>query len=89
MLSSMVKRGRKLPGLMGHLARLHKDERGVEGVELILIIAAIALPLLGLLIIFRKEVKEWVQGVWEKARGSNDSDIDDYFDSSSGSGTSS
>jgi Flp pilus assembly pilin Flp len=85
MTVARMKRCRRAPGLLGHLARLHKDERGVEGVELILIIAAIALPLLGLLIIFRKEVKEWVQGVWERARGSSDSDIDDYFDSSTSS----
>ena len=80
MMSSIEKRGRQPSGLWGHLARLHRDERGVEGVELILIIAAIALPLLGLLIIFRKEVKEWVQGIWERARGSSESDIDEYFD---------
>jgi Flp pilus assembly pilin Flp len=44
--------------------RLHADERGAEGLEKILIIAAIVLPLLGLLIIFRDAVKDWVGRVW-------------------------
>jgi Flp pilus assembly pilin Flp len=79
MTQSTVARARR-GGLLGHLARLHRDERGVEGVELLLIIAAIALPLLGLLIIFRKEVKEWVKGIWERASSSSEADIDDYFD---------
>lgn len=79
MMRSIVARVRR-SRLLGHLVRLHGDERGVEGVELLLIIAAIALPLLGLLIIFRKEVKEWVQGIWERASGSSEADIDDYFD---------
>ncbi len=79
MIRALAKRRPWRSGLIGHLRRLHKDERGVEGVELILIIAAIALPLLGLLIIFRKEVREWVQGIWERARDSSESDIDEYF----------
>jgi len=79
MLSAMMKRDRRLPGLFGHLARLHKDERGVEGVELILIIAAISLPLLGLLIIFRKEVKTWVRDVWDRVVQANKDDEGDYF----------
>ena len=78
MMRSMAARVRR-SRLLGHLARLHGDERGVEGVELLLIIAAISLPLLGLLIIFRKEVKEWVTDIWQRARDASDSDSPDYF----------
>jgi Flp pilus assembly pilin Flp len=46
------------------LAALHRDERGMEGLEKLLIIAAVTLPLLGLLIIFRNELWEWVKGLW-------------------------
>jgi Flp pilus assembly pilin Flp len=50
------------------LRSLHRDERGAEGLEKLLIIAAIVLPLLGLLIIFRNEIREWVVGIWGEAR---------------------
>jgi hypothetical protein len=42
-----------------------------EGLEKILILAAVALPLLGLLIYFRNELSEWLQRIWgsEKTRG--------------------
>ncbi len=69
----------QLRGLWGHLKRLHGDERGAEGLEKLLIFAAIILPLLGLLIFFRKEVKEWVNDIWEKAKGEADEDESDYF----------
>jgi len=46
------------------LRRLHEDERGAEGLEKLLIIAAIILPLLGLLILFRNTISEWISSVW-------------------------
>lgn len=54
------------------LARLHADEQGAEGLEKLLIIAAIVIPLLGLLIVFRNELTEWVRGGWDDIR--NDAD---------------
>lgn len=45
--------------------RVHRDERGAEGLEKLLIIAAIALPLLGVLIFFRGEIGDWVDSVWQ------------------------
>ena len=39
---------------------LHRDDRGADMVEYILIIAAIALPLLGVLIFFWSDIKDWV-----------------------------
>ncbi len=48
----------------GAIKAFHRDDTGVQGLELLLIVAAIVLPLLGLLIIFRNELWEWVQGLW-------------------------
>jgi len=42
------------------LKRAHRDEQGAEGLEKILIIAAIVLPLLGVLIFFRDEIQNWL-----------------------------
>lgn len=46
------------------LMDLHRDERGAEGLEKILIIAAIVLPLLGVLIAFRGAISDWVENTW-------------------------
>lgn len=47
------------------LGRLHRDESGAEGLEKLLILAAVVLPLLGLLIWFRNDIKDWVASLWE------------------------
>ena len=62
-MKRMVKR------LSATLGRLHRDEDGAEMLEILLIVAAIALPLLGLLIWFRNDIKEWVSGIWEDQKG--------------------
>ena len=46
------------------IKRLARDERGAEGLEKLLIIGAIVLPLLGLLLVFREKITEWLQGAW-------------------------
>ena len=48
--------------------RVHRDEQGAEGLEKLLIIAAVVLPLLGLLIFFRNEMGEWVSDLWEEVK---------------------
>lgn len=48
--------------------RLLRDEQGAEGLEKLLIIAAIVLPLLGLLIYYRNEIKDWVGDMWGEVR---------------------
>jgi len=55
--------------VVSRLKQLHADERGAEGLEKLLIVAAVILPLLGLLIFFRDEIKAWVIEIWERARG--------------------
>ena len=49
--------------------RLHSDEQGAEGLEKLLIIAAIVLPLLGLLIVFRQAIGEWASKMWNEIAG--------------------
>ena len=56
------------------LRRLHNDQRGAEGLEKLLIIGAIVIPLLGVLIFFRNEISEWVEGLWESIRGEAEQD---------------
>jgi Flp pilus assembly pilin Flp len=55
--------------------RLHRDERGAEGLEKLLIIAAIVLPLLGLLIFFRQALGNWVSDTWTEVRGEGEEPV--------------
>ncbi len=63
-----------LKQLRSMAARLHRDEGGAEGLEKLLILAAVVLPLLGLLIWFRNEIKDWVKDMWDAER----SDAEDW-----------
>ena len=54
------------------LKRVHKDDRGAEGLEKLLIIAVIVLPLLALLILFKNAISEWVVGLWRQVRADAD-----------------
>jgi Flp pilus assembly pilin Flp len=65
--------------ILRRLKELHQDERGAEGLEKLLIVAAIVLPLLGLLIIFRNEIKTWVTDLWKEAKTDADQNKQDYF----------
>ena len=49
--------------------RLHSDQRGAEGLEKLLIIAAVVLPLLGLLIWFAKDIMQWVGDLYQEIKG--------------------
>jgi Flp pilus assembly pilin Flp len=51
------------------LLRLHRSEQGAEGLEKLLIIAAIALPLLGVLLIFRQSITTWISDAWTSMLG--------------------
>lgn len=57
------------------LKRLHEDDRGAEGLEKLLIIAVIVLPLLAVLIAFRKAINEWVVSLWRDIKGEADDPI--------------
>jgi len=64
--------------ILRRLKELHQDERGAEGLEKLLIVAAIVLPLLGLLIIFRNEIKTWVVEMWKTAKTDADQNAQDF-----------
>ena len=55
--------------MKARLGALHRDEQGADLVEYILIIAAIALPLLGVIIWFRKDLARWIGEVYEDIKG--------------------
>ena len=50
------------------LRTLHRDEQGADLIEYILIVAAIALPLLGVIIWYRNDIAEWIQGSYEEVK---------------------
>lgn len=51
------------------LARFHRDERGAEGLEKLLLLAALILPLLGVLIWYGGDLMNWLSEVWENIKG--------------------
>jgi Flp pilus assembly pilin Flp len=57
---------------MGRMVKkLHHDEQGADLIEYILIIAAVALPLLGVIIWYRKDIQDWVQENYDEAKSGN------------------
>ena len=54
------------------IRRIHEDEQGAEGLEKLLILAAIILPLLIVLYFFADELKEWVRGYWDDVRSDSE-----------------
>lgn len=65
--------------------RLYRDEQGAEGLEKLLIIGAIVLPLLAALFFYRREITDMVKGNWNNVQ-SDTGDLpsdDGTFDSAS------
>jgi hypothetical protein len=60
------------------IVRLYKCEKGAEGLEKLLIIGAIVLPLLGLLIIFRGRITSWTNDLWGTVKSDTDNYDPDY-----------
>ena len=58
-----------LRGVKRRLSALHRDEQGADMVEYILIIAAIALPLLAVIIWFWKDISRWTVEVYDSIKG--------------------
>ena len=52
--------------------RLYRDEQGAEGLEKLLILALVVLPLLAVLIFFAGDIKEWMTGKWEDVKDEAD-----------------
>lgn len=55
---------------------LWNDEQGAEGLEKVLIIAAVALPLLAVLLFFAGDIREWVADNWDSVVGTSSSEND-------------
>ncbi len=50
------------------LKALHSDEQGADMVEYVLIVAAVALPLLAVIIWFWKDISGWVGEAYDEIR---------------------
>ena len=61
-----------LKKMTSQFKRMLSDERGAEGLEKILLIGALILPLLGILIYFKTEITEWMAGIWGEVQSDND-----------------
>ncbi len=59
-----------LKKLKSKILAFHRDQQGADMVEYILIIAAIALPLLAIVIIFRNEIKDWMYELFGNVKSS-------------------
>jgi Flp pilus assembly pilin Flp len=60
------------------LRSLHRDEQGADLIEYILIIAAIALPVVAVIIWFRKDIGNWIGNAYEDVKeGEGQNPLDD------------
>lgn len=58
-----------LNSLKNTLMRLHKSEQGAEGLEKLLLLAALILPLLGILIFLVSQyMVPWLQDEWNQVQ---------------------
>lgn len=55
-----------MTALARFLSRLHRDESGASMIEKILILAAVALPILIIILVFGKNVVKWFKDSSEK-----------------------
>ena len=60
--------------LIDRLKSLHNDEQGAGMVEYILIIAAVVLPLLGVILWFWRDIVSWVSESYEDVRSGEGTD---------------
>ena len=51
------------------LAGLHHDEQGDEGVNKILIIALVAIPLIIVMVVFGGDIADWFNDAWKNIQG--------------------
>jgi len=58
-----------LKAISDKVRALHNDEQGADMVEYILIVAAIALPVLGIVIWFWKDFAKWANELWMRGKG--------------------
>lgn len=57
-----------LPSIRMALTDLHRDQRGMTVVEIILLISLIVLPIILLLVFFGKDIKRFIQSMWTQTK---------------------
>lgn len=62
------------------LGRLYREEQGAVKLEYLLIVAAISLPLLGLLWWYREDLGRWLEDQWNQVRGNTRQDVHRVID---------
>ena len=62
--------------LKSMVSRLHRDEKGADMVEYILLIAAIGIPLLAVVIFFWKDIVRWVNEKFQNMKGESYEGVD-------------
>ena len=75
------------PSALRALRRFHSDEQGDEGVNKILIIAMIVVPLVIVLILFGKNIVEFFNNAWKKLTGTSEKESPTFSPVDSGTGT--
>ena len=60
------------------LLALHRDEQGADMIEYILVVAAIALPLLAVVIWFWKDISKWAADLWDSAKAKQGEDPSNF-----------
>ncbi len=55
--------------LIQKVKALHADEQGADLIEYVLIIAAIALPVLLLIIFFKDDIEDWMRESYDEVKG--------------------
>jgi len=63
-----------VPDMVRRLRKLHRDRRGRAMIEIILILGAIALPLLIVLIAFGGKIVDWFKARWFRVEGVEEGD---------------
>ena len=58
--------------ILKRLKKFHADDQGADLIEYVLIMAAIALPVLILVIYYKGEISDWLGESWEDVRNQDD-----------------
>ena len=61
-----------LKSVKRELKALYRDEQGADMIEYTLIVAAIALPLIAVIIWFWKDISSWTKQKYDQLRGQSD-----------------
>lgn len=59
------------------LLAFHRDEKGADMIEYILIVAAVALPLIAIMIWFKDDISKWAAQKWQEAKSGQSQDPND------------